>query len=50
MLQLLETLSLEARHKEYLKTAMVSGQSLMRIISDILDFSRLEFDKMQLRN
>lgn len=50
MLQLIEDLALEGQIRDYLKTAIMSGQALMRIISDILDFSRLEFDKMQLQN
>ncbi|MDR3073183.1 MAG: response regulator [Deltaproteobacteria bacterium] len=48
MLQLLETFPMQDQQREFLKTARLSGNALVRIISDILDFSRIESGKMQL--
>lgn len=42
MLQLLQQSPLSATQLEYVVTANYSGRSLLRIISDILDFSRIE--------
>ena len=49
MLQLLDASFLKEEHQEYVRTAKYSGQALLRIISDILDFSRMASGKMQLR-
>ncbi len=49
MLQLLRLSPLMPDQREFVETANSSGQSLLRILSDILDFSRLEADKMELR-
>ena len=49
MLQLLELAPLADEHLNYVRTASLSGQSLLRIISDILDFSRMESGKMSLQ-
>ena len=49
MLQLLDTSILQKEHREYVRTAKYSGQALLRIISDILDFSRMASGKMQIR-
>ena len=49
MLQLLDVLPLNGEQREYVRTASVSGQALLRIISDILDFSRIESGKMKLQ-
>ena len=49
MLQLLEALPLNRQQQEYVRTACGSGEALMRIISDILDFARMESGKMQLQ-
>jgi len=49
MLQLLDFLPLDEEHREYVRTADSSGRALLRIISDILDFSRMESGKMALR-
>ena len=49
MLQLLELMPLNGQQRRYVATASDSGQALLRIISDILDFSRIESGKMQLR-
>lgn len=50
MLQLLEGMPLSPREREYVNTAAASGRSLVRIVSDILDFSRMETDKFELHN
>lgn len=49
MLQLLELSSLDKQQRDHLRTANTSGQALLRIISDILDFSSIESGKMKLR-
>ncbi|MDR0339641.1 MAG: response regulator [Desulfovibrio sp.] len=49
MLQLLELLPMTGQQREYVRTACNSGKSLLRIISDILDFSRMESGKMELK-
>lgn len=48
MLQLLDLMPHDEQHREYIGAALYSGKTLMRIISDILDFSRMESGKMQL--
>lgn len=48
MLQLLEDFPMTDQQKEFLHTACLSGNALVRIISDILDFSRIESGKMLL--
>ena len=48
MLQLLDLTPHGEQHQEYVRAALFSGKTLMRIISDILDFSRVEFGKMRL--
>ena len=48
MLQLLELSPLPARQMEYVHTANMSGHALLRIISDLLDFSRMEWKKPEL--
>ena len=50
MLKLLDYIPLSEDQREYLHAASISGETLLRIISDILDFSRIESGKMQLRN
>jgi PAS domain S-box-containing protein len=52
VLGLLEDSSLEARQRELVRTARSSGEALLRIVSDLLDLSRieagrLEFDSVQ---
>ena len=49
MLQLLRLSPLMPEQREFVDTANTSGKSLLRILSDILDFSRLEADKMELK-
>ena len=48
MLQLLEVSPYSPQRAEYVRTANMSGQALLRIISDILDFSRMEWNKLEL--
>lgn len=49
MLQLLNFMQLTEQQKEYVRTASASGKALLRIISDILDFSRMASGKMTLQ-
>ena len=49
MLQLLQESPLDEGQEEYLETALNSGRSLIRIIGDILDLSRIESGKMDIR-
>ena len=48
MLQLLSASSLTPEQREFLDAAHLSGNALVRIIADILDFSRIESGKMYL--
>lgn len=48
MLELLRTTNLTNKQREYVNTIKLSGESLMNIINDVLDFSKIESDKMQL--
>lgn len=48
MLQLLEDLPMPPQQRDLVSTANYSGKALVRIIADILDFSRMESGKMQL--
>lgn len=48
MLQLLDPTPLSERQREYVETAQVSSKALLRIISDILDISRIEAGKFAL--
>ena len=48
MLQLLQMTSLDDEQQDYVKTATESGRSLLTIINDILDYSRIEAGKLQL--
>lgn len=48
MLQLIDALPLGDLQREYLTTALDSGRALLRIISDLLDFSCMESGKMPL--
>ena len=50
MLQLLQVSALSAEQREYVRIAGLSGQALLRIIADILDFSRMESGRMELRD
>ncbi len=46
--ELLNSTSLDNQQKEYLDIIRLSGEALLQVISDILDFSKLEANKMQL--
>lgn len=46
MLQLLQDDSLNPRQRDYVTTAVLSTEDLLTIISDILDFSRIERGKL----
>jgi signal transduction histidine kinase/ActR/RegA family two-component response regulator len=48
MLQLALMGELDKEQRDYLVTAMASGRSLLRILGDILDFSKLEMGKVDL--
>jgi PAS domain S-box-containing protein len=49
MLQILEHTELNAEQREYVKMATTSSQRLTRLLSDILDLSKIEADKMETR-
>lgn len=49
MLQLLEMLPLDEQGQEYVRTASTAGQTLMSVISDILDSARMESGMAPLR-
>lgn len=48
MLQLLELTKLSPEQAEYARSATTTGQTLLRIISDILDYSRMASGKIEL--
>jgi signal transduction histidine kinase/CheY-like chemotaxis protein/HPt (histidine-containing phosphotransfer) domain-containing protein len=48
MLDLLSTSKLGLDQQEILKTAIASAQQLLRIVDDILDYSKLEADRLEL--
>lgn len=48
MMELLQDMGLNSKQQEYLKIAQSSGKSLLTLIDDILDFSKLESAKMKL--
>lgn len=50
MLNLLEDANLDARESKLVKTAAHSGQLLLKIINDILDFTKLEENKLDLEH
>ncbi|EEH58916.1 uncharacterized protein MICPUCDRAFT_10763, partial [Micromonas pusilla CCMP1545] len=47
--QLLESTNLSRMQRDYVSTMRSSGETLQALISDILDFSRVEADKLTLR-
>lgn len=46
--EMLNNTALDHQQKEYLDIIRLSGEALLQVISDILDFSKLEANKMQL--
>lgn len=48
MSELLERTSLDFTQKHYVKSQISAGNSLLKIINDILEFSKIEADKLQL--
>lgn len=48
MLQLLKLTTLSDEQVEFVETAMASGESLLTIINDILDYSKVEAGKLQI--
>jgi CheY-like chemotaxis protein len=48
MLQLLQLAALDAEQRDYLDTAVSSGRSLLQILNDILDISKIESGKLEL--
>lgn len=48
MLQLMTMTSLDDEQIEYIETARASGESLLTIINDILDYSKIEAGKLQM--
>lgn len=48
MLQLLKLTDLSDEQLEYVETSMASGKSLLTIINDILDYSKIEAGKLQI--
>lgn len=47
MISLLLDTDLTALQREYLKTAQTSGETLLRVINDILDYSKIEAGKLE---
>ena len=48
LLRLLRDTGLDSRQREYLEKAQSAAQSLLHLLSDILDFSRIEADRLDL--
>ncbi len=48
MLQLMTMTTLDDEQLEYVATAMASGESLLTIINDILDYAKIEAGKLQM--
>ena len=48
MLQLLQMTELNEEQEEYVQTASISGESLLTIINDILDYAKTESGKVQI--
>lgn len=50
MLQLLDNTQLDAEQRRFMDTAVNSSELLLTVINNILDFSRLEADKLELES
>ncbi|MFA5590691.1 MAG: ATP-binding protein [Lysobacteraceae bacterium] len=50
LLDLLQSTPLSPDQRDYLGTAFASAQQLLRIVDDILDYSKLDANKLQLEN
>ncbi|MBL0343022.1 MAG: response regulator [Bacteroidetes bacterium] len=50
MSDLLNTTLLNERQQEYVDSIQLSGEALLAIINDVLDFSRIESEKLELEN
>jgi CheY-like chemotaxis protein/uncharacterized protein (DUF2164 family) len=48
--ELLETLSHDHKQKQYINSIITAGKSLLRIINDILDMSKIEAGMMKVQN
>jgi len=48
MLQLLQKTELNSRQNEYIYKANIAAQSLLNLLSDILDYSKIEANKLEL--
>ena len=50
MLQLMQLSELEPTQRDYLETALNSGRSLLQVLNDILDLSKVESGKLELES
>ncbi len=50
MLELLRMTPLREKQREYVSTLQLSSENMLNIINDVLDFSKIESDKMELEN
>lgn len=50
MSELLNTTKLNASQREFLNSIKLSGEALLAIINDVLDYSRIEADKVELED
>ncbi len=50
ILELLRTTSLKDKQREYVNTLRLSSENMLTIINDVLDFSKIESEKMELEN
>ena len=48
MTELLEGTSLNAEQRDYLETIQASGENLLTVVNDVLDFSKIEFGKLEI--
>jgi PAS domain S-box-containing protein len=49
MLQLLQTMPLGKEEQEYIDLALISGKGLLRVINDILSFSKIEAGMLEIK-